>query len=159
VWYFGLLVYCDLVRPEATGMQATFAASQMTVAFVAEDSPAARAGLQPGDVIEAANGIQVRTTTDWTLVDATLEIDQPGPVIVRRHGDEARVEFQLARAPVAYWITGPGVALVAVLAVQGVTLLLALIVAVRRRSDPLALLGAWVLGTMAVYTIVLPYRF
>src|SRR5947209_6617076 len=64
----------------------------------------------------------------------------------------------LNRAPRTYWLTTAGATLLSARSVQLATLVLALIVAFRRPVDRSARVGAWVLGTLAVYSIVWPYQ-
>lgn len=55
----------------------------------AAQGPAARAGLRPGDIILAANNVQIGSTKDFEAVLAKLEKDRPVSVLVRR-GDWAQ---------------------------------------------------------------------
>ncbi|MBV9359472.1 MAG: PDZ domain-containing protein [Chloroflexi bacterium] len=59
------------------------------VGSVKPDSPAARAGIEPGDVIEELSGIPVRTVADLERIGARRRRGQATSVSVRR-GDERR---------------------------------------------------------------------
>ena len=62
-------------------------------------SPAARAGLAPGDVIVEADGKPIRTLADWTMVDDTIEFDRPIPLRVLRDGQVSEVTLALRPLP------------------------------------------------------------
>ena len=159
--YFIVLVYCDVRRPEDYGFEADFTTGRMVLSSVAANvpaSPAVRAGLAPGDVVVEALDRPMRTVADWTTVDDTIEFGRPIPLRVLRNGRISDVTLTLRPALWTYWKTEPGVILLAVLGMQLVALALALLIVVRRPDDRIALLGAWALATVAVYTIVPPYR-
>ncbi len=59
------------------------------VGSVRPDSPAARAGIEPGDVVEELSGVPVRTIADLERIGAQRRPGQPTSVRVRR-GDERR---------------------------------------------------------------------
>jgi sigma-B regulation protein RsbU (phosphoserine phosphatase) len=157
--YFGLLVYCDVRRPEFYGFEADFSTGRMALVSVApEPSPAARAGLLPGDVIVEADRRPIASVADWTIVDGNVEFGRPIHLRVRRGADALAVALTLAPAPWRYFKTEPGAILLGVLGLQLVALAFGVLIVVRRPDDPIALLGAWALATVAVYTIVPPYR-
>ena len=54
--YFTLLVYCDLWRPEDWGFEAEYRTNRMAVTRIVAGSPGDRAGLQPHDIVLAADG-------------------------------------------------------------------------------------------------------
>jgi hypothetical protein len=77
---------------EWRGMEVS-AASQGVVITKA-DGAAARAGVQPGDVVDSINGVAVRSMTDF--IQVTLNGDLPqGTMIARRNGQ--RMAFELQR--------------------------------------------------------------
>src|SRR5947209_8302874 len=155
--YFCLLVYCDIVRPTPSGMLVDFTDDAMVVRRVLPGSPGALAGLQPGDRILSFNGRALRES-GWMFIDANLEIDTPMPLEVDRAGRRVTAALMLHRAPWSYWQSQDGWMLLAVRAVQLVTLCLAFVIAIKRPFDPSARLGAWLLATVGVFCIVLPYR-
>lgn len=76
------------------------------VTNIAPDSPAARAGLEPADVVVAVDGKPVETpeTLDYRL--ATLPLDSTVDVEVLRDGETKRLSLTIEKAP-----EGPGVRL------------------------------------------------
>jgi tRNA A-37 threonylcarbamoyl transferase component Bud32 len=160
VAYFALLLYCDIRRPEDYGFEADFTSRRMVLSRIVPDrnSPAARAGLQPNDIISVADRRVIRTAADWTLVDEMVEFDRPIALSVVRGGVTLPLALMLRPAPWSYWKTEPGIVLLGVLAVQLAALGFALVIALRRPDDHVAVLGAWALASVAVYTLVSPYR-
>ena len=69
------------------------------VASVEPDSPAARAGLQPGDVIEAVNGAKVANPHDLALNVASVQPGSAARLDIRRDGDSQQVTVTLATLP------------------------------------------------------------
>jgi eukaryotic-like serine/threonine-protein kinase len=156
--YFALLVYCDLWRPEDFGFEADYSANRMVLTRVAPGSPAARAGLQPNDVIESADGKLMHSLFDWTVIDTSVVFDRPIALGVGRQGRRIETSVTLRQARWSYWETGPGVFLLLTLGVQLLALVLALVIVLKRPDDAVARMGAWVLATVGVFKIVLPGR-
>jgi hypothetical protein len=77
---------------EWRGMEVS-AASQGVVITKA-DGAAARAGVQPGDVVDSINGVAVRSMTDFIQVTLNGDLQQ-GTMIARRNGQ--RMAFELQR--------------------------------------------------------------
>jgi S1-C subfamily serine protease len=57
------------------------------VGSVRPDSPGARAGVQPGDVIVELSGMPVSSVADLERIAATRRPGQPTSMVVRRDGD------------------------------------------------------------------------
>ena len=159
VAYFALLAYCDIVRPVEVGLDAAFDTGQMRITRVVSGSPADRAGLAVGDVVERAGPALMRNVNDWTTADGYFAFDAPLPLTVRRGGTRIETHLTLARQTVRHWTTVPGVLLLVALAVQAVSLAVAWLIVLKRPADGAARLGALVLATMGVTTIGLPQRF
>ncbi|MEZ4554416.1 MAG: trypsin-like peptidase domain-containing protein [Dehalococcoidia bacterium] len=71
----------------------------IAVGDVAQDSPAARAGLQARDIIVAVDGRDLTGESDFARA---IEEGQPGDVLtftVRRGGDEQEIRIELGEAP------------------------------------------------------------
>src|SRR2546428_11788322 len=75
--YFALLLQSDLTRPAPTGLVSEIHESTMIVEAVSPGSPAADAGLQPGDRIVTANGLPIRNRLDWLAVAMELQNGRP----------------------------------------------------------------------------------
>lgn len=159
VAYFVLLAYCEIVRPVEVGLDATFAAGQMEVTRVVAGSPAARAGLAVGDVVERAGPAVMRTVNDWTTIDGYFTFDAPVPVRVRRGATRFDTHVVVSKQSAGHWLTTPGVLLLVALVVQAVSLSVAWMIVLKRPGDASARLGALVLTTMGVITLALPQRF
>jgi eukaryotic-like serine/threonine-protein kinase len=163
--YFALLVYCDVRRPEAEGLTFAFA-GQLRVKTVDPRSAADRAGLRSGDEIVGVNGTAFRQgqTTweaklDWETVTLNARIGEPIALDVRRDGAPLRVALVLQRERWARWASREGIDLAVVRLVQFVTLAVGILVLYRRPFDPVARVGAWLLGAVGVFCVTLPYRF
>ena len=65
--YYGLLLFSDLTRPEPLGLTLQVRPIGVVVEAVEADSPAARAGLAPGDRVVSTNSHSIRAhdTKDW----------------------------------------------------------------------------------------------
>jgi S1-C subfamily serine protease len=61
------------------------------VGRVRSDSPAARAGVQNGDVIEELSGVPIRTADDLEKVAARWAGDRPTSMTIRRDGERKTV--------------------------------------------------------------------
>ena len=158
IGYFTLLLLCDLTRPEPSDFVSAIHESEMIVRVVAPGSKAARAGLAAGDRVLSANFHPIRSRLDWLAVEMNLRSGEPLRLEVDRSAGHQTVVLVLSRAPSSYWITTAGATLLCARSVQLATLVLALVLAFRRPSDRSARMGAWVLATLAVFSIVWPYQ-
>jgi serine protease Do len=80
--------------PETDGMPATTGA---LVTDVAENSPAAKAGLKSGDIIVEYNGRKVARSDDLPRVVAETPIGREVPITVLRDGKRIPVQARVAR--------------------------------------------------------------
>jgi tRNA A-37 threonylcarbamoyl transferase component Bud32 len=156
--YFGLLVYCDLWRPEDSGFVADYTSNRMVLTRLVPNSPAERAGLRVHDVVTSADGKPIRTVYDWTVVDSNVVFDRPIALQIERNGSPVAASLVLRQGPWSFLRTGPGIFILVTLAIQSITLVLALIIVLKRPADPVARIGALLLATIGVFKIVLPWR-
>jgi serine protease Do len=70
-----------------------------TVATVVPNSPAARAGIAPGDQILSAGGRGIRNPFDWEALLLELRVGEAVPMVVRRGGQERTVDVTIADLP------------------------------------------------------------
>jgi membrane-associated protease RseP (regulator of RpoE activity) len=158
VVYLGLLLTCDVLRISPLGFVAQFAANAMVIAEVDAHSAAARAGLRAGDHVVAANGQAVDGRLDWARVRVNIDPAVPLALDVTRDGQVAsRVVIPLATESYQSLPSArPG--LLTFRLAQVITLGFAILVAVKRSAHAPALLGAWLLASIATVSIVLPMR-
>src|SRR6266542_6682202 len=157
VGYFVLIAWCEIDRPEPPGLIVRFEHDEMVAITVIPDSPAARAGLVPGDAVIAANAHPLRSRLDWLLVAANLDAGRTIPLRVRRGDRTVDTTLLLPRARNQYWIGVEGLTHGAVRLAQLITLVVALVVAFKRPRDGVAVAGAWLLATVAVFSVDWPY--
>jgi serine protease Do len=69
------------------------------VASVSSDGPAAKAGLQPGDVIQSINGEKVATPRDLAVDVAAVKPGDTARLDILRNGDQQSVSVTLASLP------------------------------------------------------------
>ena len=157
--YFVLLAYSDLTRPEPHGFVAQFRESGLVLSAVTAGSPAALAGLITNDHILRVDGRSIRHRLDWQLAETNLRSGQAVEVEIEREGVLQTVTFSLDRMPWRDRLTTVEATLAGIRSVQLVTLVLAVAVALRRPFDLSARVGAWLLATVGVYSVVLPFGF
>jgi phosphoserine phosphatase RsbU/P len=155
--YFLLLVYSDFWGPQMTGMLTDFNNGRKTVRAVLPDSPAARAGLEPGDHVVSADGRIIRTLSDWTVVRVNLEEGRPVPLTIEREGREFQTEMTLMQSSWSDWTSREGIVLLKVRLAQLITLILAIVIAFSRPYELINRVGGWFLATVATMSFLLPY--
>jgi len=69
------------------------------LASVVSDSPAARAGLQPGDVIEAVNGRKIDSPRDLALTVASVTPGDDAKFQVLRNGQDKEISVKVGELP------------------------------------------------------------
>ena len=156
--YVGLLLCSDLLRVAPVGLRAGFDAGGMTASSVLAGSPAARAGLRAGDRITRANGQTIEGRLDWQRACVNIDPSHPLELVIDRAGVPAMVSVPLTAGIHESLEGSPRPGLLAFRFAQLITLALAVVVAVRRAAQPSALLGAWLLASIATVSIVLPMR-
>src|SRR5262245_12550851 len=158
VAYLALLVTCDVRRVAPIGFVPSFQTSGVIVTQVQPESPAASAGLFAGDRIKRANGQVLEGPADWQRVRVHLDPSIPMTLEIDRDGRSLTVSLRL-RSGLAEWRSGQASpALAAFRAAQVITLAFAIVVAFKRYSQPSALLGAMLLGSVATVSLALPMR-
>ena len=162
-WVFGaaacilafllLSSYAELFGPGAFGVTLRYRGGTATAVSVAPGFAAARAGLVPGDVIVTADGRPVRSVFEWALVLHNAEVARPLRLEIQRGAVRSAVSLEL-REHWRWWSAGSWVSFGMKLTTQLVTLSLALLIAVRRPRDRVALIGAAYLASLAVTNFV-----
>lgn len=155
--YWALLVYCDVWRPSPFGLRLT-EGDRVLVDDVASGGPGERAGLRAGDRIASVDGYPIGGRLEWMAVEANLAIGRTIELTVDRAGTSVRAALTPELASWRSWRSQQGPTLAAVRAMQLATLLLAMLVAMKRSSDVTALVGAAFLATIGVFSLALPPR-
>jgi serine/threonine-protein kinase len=157
--YWALLVYCDVSRPSPLGMRLSASADRVLVDDVIAGGPAERAGLRAGDHIASSDGHPIGGRLDWMTVEANFEIGRTIRLSVDRSGAVVSAAITPELASWQSWRSQHGPALLVVRLMQLVTLLVALLVAMKRPRDSTALVGSAFLATIGVFSVTLPHRF
>jgi hypothetical protein len=156
--YFGVIVYCDIWRPQDLGVNLRYAAGTVYADYVIPDSPAHRAGLQAGDHITRLGPVYWRSRLDPLASFPRLRLDQPIPIVWVRNGEEIQSALTVSSGDVEFWRTRAGATLAAMRGMQFALLALGFVIAWKQPHDLGASAGAWLLATLAVYNIVPPTR-
>lgn len=157
VGYLALLITSDVLRVSPLGFSTRFHQGTLIVGSVEAGSAAAGADLRPGDRIASANGQPIDGRMAWQRVRLNLDPPTPLELAVERAGAPTIVRVPLASDPYVS-LPGPRPALVAFRFAQVIILGLAILVAIRRRLQPSALLGAALLASIATLSLILPMR-
>ncbi|MEO8260220.1 MAG: protein kinase [Acidobacteriota bacterium] len=155
--YWALLVSCDLWRPLPPGLVLNFDGGRVAIVDVVPGSGAARAGLQPGDLLSAP-GQSINGRLHWMAIGANFETGRPAALLIDRGGRSLTATFTPEQESWGMWRARHGPALLVIRLIQFVTLLLALFVALKRPHDPIALAGAMLLATIGVFSLTLPLQ-
>ena len=129
------------------------------ISGIAPGSPAERAGLHTGDSVEAIDGRPVRTLLALQVIESNLVVGTPLRLRVSRAGIVSNVDVPIGWLEISGLTIRNRLALWVARGVQGVTLLLALLVALKRPDDAMARVGAAFLASIAVFTVLVPLRF
>ena len=87
-----------LVQPNANDPRASLNAG-VFVSAVVPGSPAAKAGIQPGDQLVRAGTRVLKNPFDWEAERLDLRVGERVPLIVRRNGRESTVNVEVADLP------------------------------------------------------------
>src|ERR1700687_373082 len=156
--YWALLVYCDVWRPSPLGLRLSAPPGHLLVDEVIAGGPAQRAGLRAGDRIASFDGHPLAGRLDWMTVEANLEIGRTIPLSLERDNAVFQTALTPELASWQSWRSQHGPQLLVVRALLLVTLLVAVLVAVKRPRDSTALVGSAFLATIGVFSVTLPYR-
>jgi eukaryotic-like serine/threonine-protein kinase len=151
--YILLNAYAEVFGPEPLGTDLRFRNDGAVVVWVAPGFPAARVGIETGDVIVAAGERSLRTLFHWRALLENLEVAHPFTLEVTRTGHRREVSLELG-PNWRIWRAGNWVTLGVKLAAQLVTLGLALLIAIRRHRERVALVGALFLSSLAVTNFI-----
>ena len=154
--FFILTTYCKLWEPESEGFQYKSRDGRMVLREVTPNSPAATAGLEPGDRVVSVDGHVLRTTLDWLLFHGNIEINRPLQLEVERDSKRFQTVLTLKRRLWTYLTVTDRVLFFVRWGLQLLQLILALVIAFSKPGDPVALLGAWVLATAATFDVDIP---
>src|SRR6266853_1721163 len=123
-------------------------------AFIASSvlpgGPMDKAGLRPGDVLEAVGGQPLNGAADWFLARAHFERDQPVELQVRRGGQHLALKLVIAAPVWRTWNRADYLPAVALYVARFVLLLLAILVGFSRPQQLSARLAALMFGIGAV---------
>lgn len=87
------------LQAPARGAGRTTLAKGVAVSSVVPGSPAARAGIQAGDVLTQSRDRQLRNPFDWEAERLELRVGENVPLIVVRNGREIRTNVRVADLP------------------------------------------------------------
>lgn len=87
-----------LVQPNANDPRAALNAGVFVSAIV-PGSPAAQAGIQPGDQLVRAGTRMLKNPFDWEAERLDLRVGERVPIVVRRNGRDMTVNVQVADLP------------------------------------------------------------
>ncbi len=156
--YFGVLVYSDLARPDDLGVQFHFVGKDVYVSQVLPSSPSERAGLRAGDRLTRLGSVHLGDRIDPLPRYPTLRRDEPIAIEWVRDGEPMKALITVSFGDMSFWSTRPGATLALMRGIQGVMLALAFVIAWKQPDNIAALVGAWLLATLSVYSISLPTR-
>jgi serine/threonine-protein kinase len=152
--FYCLHTYVSLRGVEPSAFNPVYGENEMRVQAVSPGGPAARAGLQPGDRIVTVNGQPIRNVLDWYAARANFEVGKPIEYTLERDGQTRNATATLARK--ARYAEDDGWLGLFFLVSRTGMIVLALVIGFRRSHDGTALVGAWLLGTMALSDIAPP---
>ncbi|HZU42941.1 MAG TPA: protein kinase [Terriglobales bacterium] len=134
--------------PDSSGADAEISAGHVRVTSVDPDSPAAAAGLRPGDLVLSIDGQPLRSL--WqaeVMLYSSLRIGQPRRLEILRDGRRFTASITIPLYPFSKWPPALKTELASLLS-HLLTLLIAVIIAFNRPRDAIALLGAAFLASV-----------
>ena len=89
-----------------------------------------------------ADGKTIRGVLDWTVVDSNVMFDRPIALSLQRNGQPVAASAVLRQGSWSFLRTGPGLFILATLGIQLVSLVLALVIVLKRPDDAVAPSGS-----------------
>ena len=145
--YSALAIYLSYFGPEPSGVAIDFGESGLLVRTVSAESPAARAGVKPGDRLVAVDGRERRNLLDWTIVKANFEVGRPNRWQIERDSDRREVIVTLERRS-RTWSQQSRILMTLGWGAKLITLILAFVIGFKRAHEPLGLVGALSLASV-----------
>jgi len=145
--YFVLQIYSDFWGTEPLGILSDYSGGRMVLREVFPDSPAAWAGLRPGDHLLAVEGQAIRSKSDWRAISANFEVGSPRRVEIERSDNRLEIGITLKRTAWSQQDRSKQLTSIAQYTAKLIALLLSLVIAFSRPRDSVALLGAGLLLT------------
>ena len=138
----------EFLGPAASGWRPVW--PTLEVAAVVRGTPAERAGMRAGDVLEVADGRPLHEITDWLVARAHFERGKPVEVQVRRGTQHLRMQYVITQPSFREWRLDNLLAVSGFYLARTVLLLLAIFLAWRRPRQPSALLVALMFAITSV---------
>jgi membrane-associated protease RseP (regulator of RpoE activity) len=151
--FLALNLSAEVYGPGAVGADLRYHDGRSVVVSTVPGFPTALAGLGPGDIIVSAAGHPVRTLFHWRAVLENAEVARPLLLEIERGGRREAVSLAL-RTTWRGWTPGNRASFGIKFTAQIVTLSLAVLIAIRRPHDRVALVGAAFLAALAVTNFV-----
>jgi tRNA A-37 threonylcarbamoyl transferase component Bud32 len=129
------------------GMQATFEDGKMTVRSIEADSLLGRAGIRAGDQVTVIDDRPIRSTQDWNVTNANLQVDLAQHWKILRNGQTIEIEIIPERAT---WKNRLFAGYISYSALTICSFMVGLFIAFRKPHDPTARMGAWFIGTASI---------
>jgi len=143
-----LIPYIVIWGPaDLLGLHASFENDRMLVLSVAPDSLPGMAGLRSGDQVAAIDGRPIRSTQDWSVTNANLEVGKTQLWQIVHNGKRTDLEVTPERAS---WRNRLSAGYVSYSALAVCSFAVGLFIAFRRPHDPAARMGAWFIGTASI---------